>query len=297
MAAPWQKLALQRFAQAPSQAQVMKSLKNMSGAPQRSDWLAFPWIASLQVGPLHVPQMPFVQLPLQHCALVVQVRPSALQAGPHLPAVQVPLQHCALVVQVRPSALQGTPHLPFEQTPLQHCVLVVQVRPSALQAGPHLPAVQVPLQQPALVVQARPSALQLEQLPFTQAPLQQAAFAEQDKPSIVHCAQMPFVQAPPQQFALVAQVRPSALQFEQEPFLQVLPSQHSEFSTQGVFSFAQHWLSTPQDSVPQQSELPPQDSPTLLQCAHMPWVQTLEQQSLARAQAVLSPWQEPHLSL
>ena len=118
----------------------------------------------------------------------------------------------------------------------------------------------------------------------------------QGEPS--HCPQVPLAQEPLQQLAFVAQAAPLALQVAQEPLAQAAPLQHWELSAQAAPSFVQHcWLWGSHAIPPQQPEAPSQGSPTPPQCAQEPWVQTLEQQSLASAQVVSSPWQEPHLSL
>ncbi len=190
----------------------------------------------MQQSPLPIgrPHLPLEQVPLQHCALVVQARPTALHAGPHFPPLQRPLQHCALVVHVRPSALHAGPHLPAVQVPLQQSVLAAQARPSALHIGVGMqtlrPGTQLlPLQQSAVVVQGVLAGAQ-PQAPLTQAlPLQHCALFSHAFPKGRQVAHAPAMQnfcVSPQHWKALEQGEPTPAQ--QVPLgLQVLPLQHA----------------------------------------------------------------------
>ena len=53
-----------------------------------------------------VPQIPFVQLPLQHCALLPHMPPSGVHCClPQMPFVQAPVQHSLEKVQGPPSGV------------------------------------------------------------------------------------------------------------------------------------------------------------------------------------------------
>ena len=112
-----------------------------------------------------------------------------------------------------------------------------------------------------------------------------------------HTPHLPPSQVPLQQSPALVQDTPSCLQVEQVPLVQVEPSQQSLGPPQAVPTLAQHAPSTLHWRPLQHLPPGPQASPAPLQCAQVPWLQTLEQQSLARAQAVLSSWQLPHLLL
>jgi hypothetical protein len=229
--------------------------------------------------PVAAPHLPLVQAPLQHCALVVHVRPSALQAGPHFPLVQAPLQHCALVVHVRPSALQtgGTAQTPLRQElPLQHCALAEQVPPGAVQKVQMPPAQMPPAQQSAVVPQPPPAGAQPPQVPAVQAfPLQHSAELLHASPRGRQVAQAPAMQ----NFCVVPQHSLALVQAEPTP-------------EQQVFVLGSQVVPLQQAEPP-----PPQNSPTAEQCWQTPLLQMFEQQSLASVQVSLSMEQLPHLSL
>ena len=69
----------------------------------------------LPLGAHIAPQMPPVQLPLQHCAALVHMVPSGLQALMHVPLAQLPEQQSVNATHVPPLAVQlGGPQLPWE---------------------------------------------------------------------------------------------------------------------------------------------------------------------------------------
>src|SRR5260221_3245687 len=88
-----------------------------------------------------VPQAPFTQEPLQHCALVVHLSVSDTQVVvEHLPLVQLKLQQSVAAAQALPPAEQvptTEAHLLVlgSQMPEQHSVLCAQTAPKALHAG------------------------------------------------------------------------------------------------------------------------------------------------------------------
>jgi len=162
----------------------------------------------------------------------VQQSPTPVGIGPQIPLAQEPLQHCALVVQARPSALQtgGVAQRPLRQDlPLQHCALAVQAPPRAVQVE-QTPLTQVPpLQQSAVVLQLPPAALQPPQVPLMQLlPLQHCEVELQASPAGKQVAHTPATQnfcPVPQHSEGFSQAEPTPAQ--QVWPLQVLPLQHA----------------------------------------------------------------------
>jgi hypothetical protein len=165
----------------------------------------------------HVPPEHFIE---QHCALVVQLCPWALQADAHTPlshwrnpqqslvSAQVsptarqpvaphwPLVHCC--EQHCPADWQGWPagtHAPAPQTPLvqlieQHCAAFAQSWPFGVHPLPamHLASAQAPEQQSTSPVQASSFAAQLPapHTPPVHASEQHSVAAAHESPSLVH---------------------------------------------------------------------------------------------------------------
>ena len=82
-------------------------------------------------------QMPFWQLPLQHCAPSWQLLPIGEQVGAswHEPFAQLPEQHCVPEVQNWPNTPQADAQTPFMQLLEQHWLFWLQTLPTGAHPG------------------------------------------------------------------------------------------------------------------------------------------------------------------
>ena len=123
-----------------------------------------------------VPQAPFTQEPLQHCAALVHFCASDTQTFvAHLPPVQLKLQQSVEAAQPSPAAAQAPTteaHFPVlgSQMPEQHSSLWTQTAPNALHAGPLAAPPCTALAPLAAVLDSPPSAWPAPLLPLVAPP-------------------------------------------------------------------------------------------------------------------------------